>query len=69
MKIHIGKSKTHGQGILALRNIKKGEVLFVIKGNRVNFLIDSVKKANAIDYDLIGHDKNTWIDRSVLLRM
>lgn len=62
MKIHIGKSKTHGQGILALRNIKKGEVLFIIKGKRVNFLIDNIKKANAIDYDLIGHNKNTWID-------
>lgn len=62
MKIHIGKSKTHGWGVFASRDIKIGELLFIMRGKKVSFLIDNQKKADAIDYDIVGLGKNIWLN-------
>jgi len=62
MKARVGKSKLHGRGVIAIKDIRKGEKVFTIKGRKVKFLIDSQKKADAITYNLIGIGKNTWID-------
>lgn len=60
-KVKIGKSKLHGRGVIALRDIRKGEKIFDIQGKKIKFLIDTQKKADAITYNLVGIDKNTWI--------
>lgn len=62
MKILIAKSGLHGKGLFASRNIKRGEVVFIIKGEKVNFLIDSTKKAAAAGLNWVGVGKNQWID-------
>jgi len=62
MKIHIGKSKLHGKGILASRDIKKRETIFIIKGKKVKFLINNKKQAKLAGWDWIGWGKNEWID-------
>jgi len=62
MKIYIGKSKTHGKGLLALRDIKKGKLIFIIKGKKVNFLINNEKQAKIAGLNWIGLGKNTWIN-------
>jgi len=61
MKLKIGKSKFHGKGVVALQNIKKGERIFDIEGKIVHYLISNHKKAQKIDFNIIGLDKNTWI--------
>ena len=62
MKIYIGKSKLHGKGLLVSRNIKKGEVVFIIKGKKVNFLINNKKQAKIAGLNWVGVGKNEWID-------
>lgn len=62
MKIYIGKSKLHGKGLFALRDIKKGEIVFIIKGKKVQFLIDSKEKAKIAGLNWVGIGKNKWID-------
>ena len=62
MKIHIGKSKLHGKGILASRDIKKRETIFIIKGKKVKFLINNKKQAKLAGWDWIGWGKNEWIN-------
>src|SRR3989344_3628683 len=61
MKIYIGKSKLHGKGLLASRDIKRGETVFTIKGKKVKFLIDSEKQAKIAGLNWIGWGKNVWI--------
>lgn len=60
-KAYIGKSKVHGKGVLARKDIKKGEKIFTVQGKKVKFLITSQKIADTISYNLYGVDKNTWI--------
>jgi hypothetical protein len=62
MKIYVGKSKMHGKGLFAKRNIKKGEIVFIIKGKKVNFLISDKKRAEIAGFNWIGWGKNTWVD-------
>ncbi|MFA6076941.1 MAG: SET domain-containing protein-lysine N-methyltransferase [Candidatus Paceibacterota bacterium] len=62
MKIYIGESKTHGKGIFAKGDIKKGEIVFIIKGKKVHFLIDSEESAKVAGFNWIGVGKNEWID-------
>ena len=62
MKIYIGKSKLHGKGLLASRDIKRGETVFTIKGKKVKFLIDSEKQAKIAGLNWVGVGKNEWID-------
>jgi len=62
MKAYIGKSKLHGKGIYALKDIKKGEIIFNIKGKKVIFLINDKKQAKIASFNWIGIGKNVWID-------
>ena len=62
MKIEIGKSKLHGKGLIAKKKKKKGEVIFVIKGKMINFLINNKTQAKIAGFNWIGFKKNTWID-------
>ena len=62
MKIYVGKSKLHGKGIFAKRNIKKGETIFVVEGKKVKFLISDEKKAKVAGLNWVGYGKNTWIN-------
>lgn len=60
-KIKVDKSKIHGLGIIAKRNIKKGEIVFIIKGKEKHWQIKSEKDALYGDC-WIGIKKNLWID-------
>src|SRR3989344_3254230 len=62
MKIHIGKSKLHGKGLIASGNIKKNETIFVIKGKKIKFLINNKRQAKIAGLNWIGWGKNTWIN-------
>ncbi len=62
MKIYIGKSKLHGKGIFAKRDIKKGEIVFLIKGQKIKFLINNEKQAKIAGLNWVGIGKNEWID-------
>ena len=65
MKIHIEKSKLHGKGIFASRNIKKGEIVFIMKGKKIKFLINSEQQAKIAGLNWIGIGKNEWIDPNI----
>ncbi|MDP9249532.1 MAG: SET domain-containing protein [bacterium] len=61
-KIYIGKSGFHNKGLIASKNIKKGERIFLIQGKKIKFLISSEKQADKAGLNWIGYAKNTWID-------
>lgn len=61
-KIYIGKSDLHGKGIFASIDIKKGETVFIMKGNKVKFLINNKKQAKIAGLNWVGFGKNEWID-------
>ncbi|MCC6323977.1 SET domain-containing protein-lysine N-methyltransferase [Candidatus Nomurabacteria bacterium] len=61
-KVYIKKSKLHGKGIFVSRNIKKGEIVFIIKGKKINFLIDNNEKAKIAGLNWVGIGKNKWVD-------
>lgn len=61
MKIYIGKSKLDGKGIFAARNIKEGEIVSIIKGKIINWVVID-KKTSAFGPNWIGCGKNKWID-------
>lgn len=62
MKAHFGKSKLHGKGVFATKDIKKGETIFILEGKKVKFLINNEHQANIAGMNWVGYDKNTWID-------
>ena len=61
MKIYIRKSKVHGKGIFASRDIKKGEIVALIKGQIVDHVVVD-KQTSAMGPNWIGFGKNKWID-------
>ncbi|HAE36862.1 MAG: Nuclear protein SET [Candidatus Nomurabacteria bacterium GW2011_GWF2_35_66] len=61
MEIYKGESKLHGVGLFALKNIKKGKIVLVVKGERIKFLIDSDDQAKTAELNWFGFSKNTWI--------
>lgn len=61
-KVYIKESKLDGRGLFALKNIKKGEIIFIIKGKKVKFLIHNEKQAKIAGFNWIGLGKNEWID-------
>ncbi|MEI8175052.1 MAG: SET domain-containing protein-lysine N-methyltransferase [bacterium] len=61
-KIYIGKSKLHGKGLFALRDLKRGEVVFFVKGKKINFFITDNKKAKVAGMNWVGVGKNEWLD-------
>lgn len=64
MKIHVAKSGLHGKGLFASQDIKKGETVFIIKGKKIKFLIDSKEKAKKAGLNWVGISKNEWRDPS-----
>ncbi len=61
-KLKLERSKIHGIGIFGKRNINKGEVLFFLKGNVINYIISDEEKAELAGMDWCGIGKNKWID-------
>lgn len=60
-KIVVSKSKIHGKGVFANRDIKKGEVVFTIKGKLVHWVINN-QKESLYAPAWIGMSKHSWID-------
>lgn len=60
-KVFVGKSNIHGLGVIAKKNIKKGEVVFIIKGKKRYWRVRNEKEALYGDC-WIGIGKNLWID-------
>ncbi len=60
-KIHLGKSNIHGTGIIAKRDIQKGEIVFVIKGEIKDWEVRNEEEA-LYGEDWIGIGRNVWID-------
>lgn len=65
MKIYIGKSKLHGKGLLAKRDIKKGEIVALIKGQIIDHVVVD-KETSAMGPNWIGINKNKWIDDTTI---
>lgn len=60
-KIYIGKSGIHGNGIFAKKNIKRGEIICVLKGEIVVFEVKN-EKDSEYGPNWVGIGKNLWID-------
>lgn len=60
-KIIIGKSKIHGKGIFARQDIKKGEIVCIIKGPQM-FKINRSMKDALSHPDWVGLKANNWVD-------
>jgi|SRR3989344_3196433 len=60
-KIYAGKSKLHGKGIFASRDIKKGKIVSLIKGKIVTLAVID-KRPPAYGPNWIGYGKNKWIN-------
>lgn len=65
MKIYIGKSKICGKGIFASRDIKRGEIIALIKGPIINHIVVD-KKTSAVGSSWVGIGKNKWINPRVI---
>lgn len=61
-KICVGKSKFHRKGLVALRPIKRGELVFRIQGKKIKFLINNPKQAAKAGLNWVGWGKNIWIN-------
>lgn len=59
-KIYVKESKTHGKGIFIAQNVKKGETVFVLKGNFIKFY-PTLDKVN-MGSNWFGYGTNVWID-------
>lgn len=59
-KTFVGPSKIHGNGVIAKKNIKKGEIIFVIKGELLHWNPDIPQPKNSEMW--VGIDRNIWID-------
>lgn len=60
-KIVVNQSKIHGKGIFAKRDIKKGEIVLIIKGPEI-FKINQTLKDVLDNPDWVGFKINHWID-------
>ncbi len=60
-KTYVKESGLHGLGVFAKRNIKKGEIVFIIKGLLKKWLVRNEKEANYGE-NWVGIGKNLWID-------
>lgn len=60
-KVYPKKTKRTGIGIFAKKNLKRGEVIFIVKGNLVHFIVRNKKGALYGDRWL-SIKKNTWIN-------
>jgi SET domain-containing protein len=60
-KIFIDKSNIHGFGIIAKKDIDKGETVFIIKGKIVQHIVTDKKSAQH-GSNWIGISRNKWIN-------
>lgn len=60
-RIIVRKSKIHGRGLIALRNFKKGQIVFIIKGNMVRWEVHN-EAESLYGPDWIGISKTKWIN-------
>lgn len=60
-KIEVKESGIHGKGIFSTKNLKKGEMVFIVKGKEKDFFVKSQKDA-LTGPNWIGIGKNKWID-------
>lgn len=60
-KVFISKSRIHGFGLFSKVDVKKGDKLFIIKGDIRRFNVKDKKTAQYAP-NWIGIGKNTWID-------
>ncbi len=60
-KIYVGKSEIAGTGLFSNRDIKKGEVVFIMKG-RILKMNNSNRKNLLSMPNIVGIDKDLWID-------
>lgn len=59
--LYIANSKIHGTGVHAKKDYKKGETIFIIKGEKVKWKVTN-QEESLYGPDWIGLTKNTWID-------
>ena len=64
-KIYRDKSDIDGKGIFAKKDIKKGEIIALIKGPIINHAVVD-KKTSSAGPNWIGIGKNKWIDPKVI---
>lgn len=57
-KVYIGKSRISGKGIFAKRDIKKNEIIFVVRGKIVKH---SYEPNYQVGSRWLGIGKNTWV--------
>jgi len=60
-KIILTNSKIHGSGVFAARDIVKGEIVFILKGKKINFFVKNEKDALSGE-NWIGLGANLWLD-------
>lgn len=61
VKYYIKDSLIEGEGVFASRDIKKNEIVFVLKGEKM-FFVEKTKKDAIYKPNRIGIEKNNWID-------
>lgn len=60
-KIYVAKSNIHGLGVFAKKDLKKGEVVFILKGNLKEWEVHD-SESSATGPNWIGIDRGLWID-------
>ncbi len=60
-KIGLKTSKIHGSGVFVLKNIKKGETVFILKGKLMKFVVKSQQDA-LWGENWIGVGYSQWLD-------
>jgi uncharacterized protein len=60
-KIYVGKSTISGKGLFAGESIKKGEMVFIMKGKILKINSRNKKRIIALP-NPVGIDKDMWID-------
>lgn len=60
LKVVVGKSEIDGTGLLAKRDIKKGEIVFIMKGKVITLNSHNQKRILA-DENIMGIEKDKWI--------
>lgn len=60
-KTYIKTSAIHGVGVFAKKNLKKGEIAFIMRG-KIVFVLEKTKKDALSNPNRIGLEKNMWLD-------
>jgi hypothetical protein len=60
-KITVSKSGIHGKGIIATRDIKKGEIVMIFKGKIIHWKVHD-QKSSLCGPNWVGIGKGKWMD-------